>query len=421
MASFKYVAVGPDGAETRGALDVATQMEAIRRVREMGLFPLQIKAPGVARRDVLEALKARRLLLSNRPARARVKVARLMVFTRQLATMLGAGMSLLRALRILEEQEDSRAFKAVLHDVSARVENGCSFSEALAGFPRVFNALYLNLIRAGETGGALENALQHLAGFLEKSQKLRGKLKAAMFYPCAVLMVAGAVMGILIVFVVPRFQQVFEGLLEGRPLPTFTRLVFELSNVTVHRLPLVLAVVAAGLVGLMACSRTRAGATWCDRVKLKLPILGPLFRKAAISKFARTLGTLAGNGVPILQALAIVKETTGNLVISGVIAGVHDRVKQGDPIAPVLKSSRVFPPMVAGMVDVGEQTGALPEMLMKIADTYDDEFDNAAKGLMSLLEPVLIVILALIVGSIVIAMFLPLIAVVTNFEPSGAH
>src|SRR5581483_6004693 len=269
MASYRYVAVGPYGVESRGALDVPSQMEAIRRVREMGLFPVQIKAPAIGGGSVARRhLGERSAIFSARPERARVKTTRLMVFTRQLATMLGAGMSLLRALRILEEQEESRPFKAVLREVGARVENGSSFSEALSGFPRVFNALYLNLVRAGETGGALEGTLAQLSGFLEKSQQLRGKIKAAMFYPCSVLAVAAGVLGILIVFVVPRFERVFDGLLEGRPLPAFTRFIFEVSNLMVHRLPLVVSTVAAVVFVLMIVSRTRAGAIWCDRAKL---------------------------------------------------------------------------------------------------------------------------------------------------------
>jgi type IV pilus assembly protein PilC len=240
-----------------------------------------------------------------------------------------------------------------------------------------------------------------------------------MVYPASVILVAAGVMGVLLAFVVPKFQQVFEGLLGTATLPAFTQFVFGVSKVLVHQLPaIVLISFFAILISIILC-KTDRGRWFIDQLKLGMPLLGPLFRKAAISRFARTLGTLAGNGVPILQALTIVQETTGNLVVGLVLRRVHDQVKQGEAIAPVLRASKVFPPMVAGLVDVGEQTGALPEMLIKITDAYDDEFDNAAKGLMSLIEPVLIVALALIVGSIVIAMFLPLITLVINFDSAG--
>jgi len=217
-------------------------------------------------------------------------------------------------------------------------------------------------------------------------------------------------------FVIPRFQMIFEGLLEGRPLPAFTRLVFGISTLVAHQMWLT-ALLLAG-IGVLISLLLRT--TWCrefyDRFKLPLPVIGPLFRKAAIARFARTLGTLISNGVPILQALLIVKETTGNVAIGRLVSLLHENVKQGDQLAPTLKSSALFPALVAGMVDVGEQTGALPEMLLKIADTYDGEVDNAASALTSLLEPIMIVFLAIVVGSIVIAMFLPIIALVTGFD-----
>ena len=421
MANYSYVAIDPRGLEARGVLEVTNQTEAIRRVREMGLFPTKIKETSET--------QLRRLFAREMPAvrtrqvvscpNRRIRAASLMIFTRQLATMIGAGMPLIRSLRILAEQNDSKSMTSVITSLAAEIENGSSFSEALASHPRAFNSLYVNLVRAGEAGGALEASLGRLTEFLEKAAKLRGKLKAAMVYPASVILVAAGVMGVLLAFVVPKFQQVFEGLLGTATLPAFTQFVFGVSKVLVHQLPaIVLISFFAILISIILC-KTDRGRWFIDQLKLGMPLLGPLFRKAAISRFARTLGTLAGNGVPILQALTIVQETTGNLVVGLVLRRVHDQVKQGEAIAPVLRASKVFPPMVAGLVDVGEQTGALPEMLIKITDAYDDEFDNAAKGLMSLIEPVLIVALALIVGSIVIAMFLPLITLVINFDSAG--
>ena len=417
MANYSYIAVDPRGSETRGILEVANQGEAVRRVREMGLFPTKIKAASerVVRRAILSHAPDR----AAQPTRGRVKFVRLVVFTRQMATLIGAGMSLLRSLRILEEQEENRTLRNVIRELGLSIENGSSFSEALEPYPKIFTPLYVNLVKAGESAGALELSLCRLAEFMEKAQRIKGKLKAALIYPCAVLIVAGAVTGLLMAVIVPRFREVFEGLLEGGVLPAFTRFVFGISGLVVHQLPLVLLAAASVACLFLVSLRTTLGRRWFDHVKLSVPVLGPLFRKAAISRFARTLGTLVGSGVPILQALAIVEGTAGNLIIGDVIARIREQVKQGEAIAPNLKASGVFPAMVAGLVDVGEQTGALPELLMKIADNYEEEFDNAASGLTSLLEPILILILAVIVGSIVVAMFLPLISIVGGLGDNG--
>jgi type IV pilus assembly protein PilC len=279
------------------------------------------------------------------------------------------------------------------------------------------------MVKAGEIGGALEITLKRLAEFMEKAQKIKGKIKAAMFYPCAVLFVAAIVLAVLMIFVVPRFKLVFDGLLNGKPMPAFTVFIFRISEAVKSHV-LMTAIVAAAASGLIMLGlRTKPGRQAFDRLKLAMPILGPVFRKAAIGRFARTLGTLAANGVPILQALTIVKETAGNVVVGRVVSDVHENVKQGEPIAPTLKASGVFPVMVAGMVDVGEQTGALPEMLLKIADNCDEDVDNATSAMTSLLEPIMLVFLAVVVGSVVIAMFLPLIVIMeTGFDdPSNGR
>lgn len=414
MSSYGYIAVDPRGGETRGTLEVADQNEAVRRIKEMGLFPTRIleePAKIVRSRRPMSSLAARETNRSvlDMSFGAKITPGQLAVLTRQLATLIEAGMPLLRSLRILGEQAETRALKRVLTDLALAIENGSSLAEAVSQHPRTFNSLYVNMVKAGEVGGALEITLSRLAEFMEKAKKIRGKVVSAMFYPCAVMLVATAIIVVLVTYVVPRFKQVFDGLLNGAQLPAFTRFIFDLSTSLTHHLPRVtIAAVAFGAL-LSFMLHTSAGRWAFDRFKLTMPILGPLFRKAAISRFARTLGTLISNGVPILQALTIVRETAGNVIIAGIISRVHENVKQGDPIAPSLKTSGVFPAMVAGMVDVGEQTGALPEMLMKIADNYDEEVDNAAGAMTSLLEPVMIVFLAVVVGSIVIAMFLPLV------------
>lgn len=425
MSNYAYIAIDPRGLETRGMLEVTDQAEAVRRIKEMGLFPTKVLAarePGrpaaAGRRPPVSRARG---IFARRTFGGRVKSSRLSVFTRQLATLVEAGMPLLRSLRTLEEQEENRTLKRIVGDLSTSIEGGSSLAEAVAQHPRVFNRLFVNMVKAGEIGGALEVTLGRLSEFMEKAQKIKGKIKAAMFYPCAVLLVAAGILVIMMAFVVPRFKEVFDGLLNGAPLPWFTRMVFHVSDVVTHQLPLLtLAVVVAGVLFALGLQTTWGRWTF-DRLKLAMPVLGPLFRKLTISRFARTLGTLVSNGVPILQALLIVKETTGNVVMGSLVSTVHENVKQGEPLAPTLKASPIFPAMVAGMVDVGEQTGALPEMLMKIADNYDDEVENAASAMTSLLEPIMIVFLAVVVGSIVVAVFLPLIYVVTHgFEgPAG--
>ena len=423
MSSYSYVAIDGRGAETKGRLEVFDQSEALRRIREMGLFPTKVFEAGEAlRRDRprrTESVRARSVVPSSRfQPWGRVKSAALTIFTRQLATLLDAGMPLLRGLGVLEEQEENPRLKAIIKDLCSCIENGGSLAEAMAAHPKVFNRLYVNMVKAGEIGGALETTLTRLAEFMEKSQRIRGKIKAAMYYPSAVLLVAVGIVLLLMVFIVPRFKLVFEGLMNGMPLPAFTRFIFNLSEAARHHAPVVALAAAVAGFFLWAALRTVLGRWVADQLKLTVPILGPLFRKAAISRFARTFGTLLTNGVPILQALTIVSETSGNAVVARCICKLHEAVKQGDPLAPTLKSGGVFPVMVAGMVDVGEQTGALPELLMKVADAYDTEVDNAASALTSLLEPLMILVLAVLVGSIVIAMFLPIIYVIGQGIPS---
>ncbi len=418
MSNYSYVAVDPTGTEKRGTLEVGDQSEALQRIKEMGLFPTKVLVnrgrvgtlPRQRRKRGGASVPASRsvLKLSIPGLGGRVKPAILTAFTRQLATLVEAGMPLVRGLRILEEQERNPVMKDVIGELTDAVEGGDSFSEALKARARVFNPLYVNMVRAGEIGGALDETLNRLAEFMEKARKIKGKIKSAMFYPCAVMLVAVGVLLVLMIFVVPRFRQVFDGLMNGIPLPAFTVFIFGISEVVKNHALSCLA--GAGVVGLWfwLFLKTKWGRLIFDKFKLVMPLLGPVFQKAAISRFARTLGTLVSSGVPILQALTIVKETAGNQVVGRVISKVHEHVKEGDPIAPTLKSSGVFPVMVAGMVDVGEQTGALPEMLMKIADNYDDEVDNATSAMTSLLEPIMILFLAVVVGCIVVAMFLPI-------------
>jgi len=424
MPKYNYVAMDQHGKETKGTLEVASQNEAIGRVKEMGLFPTKIVEIDKAKDKGAPDKKARvakgkkgggvNINIKIPGLSGKVKSKVLTTFTRQLATLVDAGLPLLRGLRVLEKQERNPTLKGIIADLALAIEGGSTFSEGLAQHPKVFNRLFVNMVKAGELGGVLEVVLSRLSEFMEKAQKIKGKVIAAMFYPCAVLVVATCILIILMVRVVPSFKAVFEGMMEGRALPAFTRLVLGISGMVKDNILMTLAIVVAFLILFNLALRTKLGRRLWDMFKLKVPVVGPVVSKVAISRFTRTLGTLVSSGVPILQALTIVKETAGNVIVSNAVNLVHESVKEGETITAPLEASGIFPPMVISMVDVGEQTGALPEMLLKIADNYDDEVDNAVAAMTSLLEPIMIIFLAVIVGSIVIAMFMPLIDLMNN-------
>lgn len=431
MPKFTYVAMDQKGKEQKGTIEVASQNEAIGRVKEMGLFPTKIvevdkakakpekKAAGAAK--TAGAKKKGGINIKIPGLGGKVKSKIITTFTRQLATLVDAGLPLLRGMRVLEKQERNPTLKNIIGDLSLAVEGGSTFSEALAQHPKVFNRLYVNMVKAGELGGVLEVVLNRLAEFQEKAQKIKGKVVAAMFYPVAVLVVAVAIMGVLVVIVIPKFKEVFAGLGEGRPLPAFTQLVLNISDAVRNNVVMTAICVAAVVIAFMLFIKTKFGRHVWDKFLLKMPVLGPVISKVAISRFTRTLGTLVSSGVPILQALTIVRETSGNVIIANAVTAVHESVKEGETITAPLEASGVFPPMVISMVDVGEQTGALPEMMMKIADNFDDEVDNAVAAMTSLLEPIMIIFLAVIVGSIVIAMFLPLIDLMNGLGGSDGE
>jgi len=419
MSNYLYEAVDASGLRSQGALDVTDQSEALKRIREMGLFPTTVRQamPGQPR---LRSLAARKTFQIPRwMSEGRIKPAVLAVFTRQLATLVDVGMPLLRGLRLLQEQEENRTLRRVIAEVAKTIESGGTLSEALAAHPKMFSRLYVNMVKAGETGGILELVLRRQAEFMEKALKIKGKIKAAMFYPMAVIVVAAGILTLLPVFIIPRFQTVFEGLLNGKPMPAFTLAVLKISDIFKSHFLVVGMVLLVLFVAFQFCIRTRSGRRWFDRFKLVAPILGKVARKVALSRFARTLGTLLSSGVPVLQALTIVQETAGNVVVGDMICKIHDSVKEGGTLTEPLRASRMFPAMIGGMVDVGEQTGALPDMLLKIADTCDEEVDNSVAAMTALLEPVMIIFLAVVVGSIVIAMFLPLIVIINDPNIGG--
>ena len=429
MPRYNYVALDTNGKETKGTIEVASQNEAIGRVKEMGLFPTKI----VETEKPQEKLFKKKSKVAGKKKSAldinisipglsgRVKAKVLTTFTRQLATLVDAGLPLLRGLRVLEKQERNSTLKSILGELALAIEGGSTFSEALAQHPKVFNRLFVNMVKAGELGGVLEVVLRRLAEFSEKAQKIKGKVKAAMFYPVAVLIVASGILVLLLTFVIPKFKLVFADMMQGQgaQLPAFTTLVMGISDAVKNHFLVVAGCIAVFEVLFLLFIKTKFGRLLWDNLKLRFPVIGPVVRKVAISRFTRTLGTLVSSGVPILQALTIVRETAGNVVISNAVSAVHESVKEGETITSPLEGSGVFPPMVVSMVDVGEQTGALPEMLLKIADNYDEEVDNAVASMTALLEPIMIVFLAVVVGSIVVAMFLPLIAMIQGLSGGG--
>jgi type IV pilus assembly protein PilC len=426
MPKFSYVALDTRGKEITGVLESENTTSAVSRIREMGYFPTNVAeadkapakkgaktpgsaAPGGGKSGGKKGLGSFDLKFLNS---GKVKGKLLSAFTRQLATLIDAGLPLLRGLEVLRKGEKNATLKRTLQQIAESVEAGSTFSEALAQHPKVFNRLYVNMVRAGEAGGVLDVTLSRLSDFQEKAQKIKNKVVAAMVYPAVVIFVALAIVSFLMVVIVPKFQEIFNDLLEGKPLPALTRFVMQVSNLVQHQILLVAGCVAATVISVKMIGKTEKGRFYLDKIKLNAPVFGQLIRKVGIARFTRTLGTLIASGVPILQALNIVRETSGNAVIAKAVSQVHDAVKEGERIVQPLEASGVFPPMVISMVDVGEETGALPDMLMKVADVYDDEVDNAVTAITSLLEPIMIVFLAVIVGTIVIAMFMPLISVI---------
>ncbi len=426
MPTFNYVAMDARGKETKGSLEVGSQNEAIGRLKEMGYFPTKVveadkakpakkaaKKSGAAKKGAKKKGGKGNLEINIKiPGFDRVKPKVLTAFTRQLATLVDAGLPLLRGLRVLEKQEKDANLREKISGIADAIEGGSTFSEALAQYPKVFNKLFVNMVRAGELGGVLEVVLNRLSEFMEKAQKIKGKVVSAMFYPVAVMIVAIAILAVLMIFVVPKFEKIFEDMLGGEAMPGFTVFVLNISNLVENHALKTLGVIVGFVIFIRLLLKIKLLRRGWDRMKLHLPVFGPVLAKVQIARFTRTLGTLVSSGVPILQALTIVKETAGNVIVANAIGAVHESVKEGESITAPLENSKVFPPMVISMVDVGEQTGALPEMLVKIADNYDEEVDNAVAAMTSLLEPIMIVFLAVIVGSIVIAMFLPLITMI---------
>ncbi len=435
MATFQYIATDSSGQEVRGTVDAGDRNSAIASVRAQGLAPKALgevkgasaspKASGKAARQPAAAKKKSGLnteikinIKLPKFLRGKVKTKILTQFTRQLATLVNAGLPLMRGLEVLKRQMKDPQMLEALNGISDNISAGGTFSESLTAYPKIFDKLYVNMVKAGEAGGVLEVVLGRLAEFAEKSERIRNKVKGAMIYPCVVLVAAIGITWFLLVMVIPKFEQVFNDLLGGASLPGVTVAVINASKFMQEHGLVILAALACVVVAFKLVGKTEKGAFLLDALKLKMPVTGTLAQRSAVSKFTRTLGTLLSSGVPILQSLVITRDTTGNRVLSQAIQNVHDSVKDGESMTAPLSQCKVFPPMVTSMVEVGEETGALADMLTRIANTYDDEVDNAVAGMTAAIEPALIIVLAVVVGTIVIAMFLPMIKIISSV--SGA-
>jgi type IV pilus assembly protein PilC len=428
MPRFEYIALDSRGQQSEGVIEASSANDAVGQLRQAGFFPTSVLEEGKGGAPAAKSSKKTQKAIREAAAprakkkggglfqRKSVNSKTLMIFTRQLATLIDAGLPLLRGLTVLAKQEKDPVLSQTINSLADSVQGGSTFSESMAQHPRIFNKLYINMVKAGEVGGVLELVLQRLAEFQEKAQKIKNKVVSAMAYPVIVLLIAVAIMLFLLAFIVPKFEQIFKDMLGNKPLPAITQLVIGASAFIKSQWYILFGLVVLAVVGFNILSGSPAGRQLLDRLALRIPLFGDLSRKSSISRFSRTLGTLVTSGVPILQALNITRDTAGNAVVADAVTKVHDAVKEGESIVQPLEASGVFPPMVISMVDVGEETGQLPEMLLKIAEVYDDEVDNAVEGLTSLLEPIMIVLLAVIVGTIVIALFMPLISIIQGMQ-----
>ena len=368
-----------------------------------------------SKEEVIETLRKQKIIVTSVKAKAKeiklptigpgVKQGEVGIFTRQLSVMIDAGLPIVQCLEILASQQENKRFQEILYNIKANVEEGMTFADSLRRHPKIFNPLYTNLVEAGETGGIMDTILQRLSLYIEKSQSIKRQVKSAMIYPAVILSVTVIVIVVLMIWVIPAFAKIFEGM--GAELPTLTKFVINMSYFVKDYFLIVIAVVGGIIALLYYYYQTKQGRMVIDRIKLNLPVFGDLLRKVSIARFTRTLGTLISSGVSILDALEITARTSGNAVIEKAVMKTRESIAEGKTIAEPLKETDEFPPMVTSMIGVGEQTGALDTMLQKIADFYDEEVDVAVAGLTALLEPVMIVVLGVVIGFIVIAMYLP--------------
>jgi len=414
MPVFHYEAMDGRGQEVRAEIEAASQEEAVTKIRAMGHFPTQVRIQGQRSKAAPAPKKKARSF-----AIGRVGSKQLTQFTRQMSTLQDAGLPILRSLRILEGQTKPGVLKNALQDIVEDVEAGSTLSEAMEKHPKAFDRLYVYTVRAGEAGGVLDQVLRKLAEFMEKAMTLRRRVVGAMVYPVMVISVAVIILVFIMLFIVPKFEEIFRKFDIKGGLPAPTQLLISVSHAVAGYWYLLVLVP----FGIWAAARFLKASTWgryaIDWVKMKLPIIGSIVNRQAVGRFSRTLGTLIASGVPILEALNITRETVGNEVVSRALFQVHDSIREGESIAGPLRQSGVVDPIVVNMVDVGEETGELDKMLVKVADTYDEEVDHLIAGLVNAMEPVMIIFLGGTIGFIVISLFLPLVTLIK--EVGGRH
>ncbi|MGA3066534.1 MAG: type II secretion system F family protein [Tepidisphaeraceae bacterium] len=425
MPLFAYEAMNSSGQEVKDEIEAANPEEAIAKIRGKGFFVTKVKekaakkaakkkgAAGGGDGGVVQTKRKMPISIGGVPRK------QLVTFTRQLSTLQDAGLPILRSLQILEQQQKPGLLKAIIGGVGDEVESGGTLSDAMAKFPKAFDKLYVNMINAGEAGGVLDLILARLADFMEKAAKLKKKVIGAMIYPCVVISIAVGVVSVIMIFVIPKFIGIFKDFHAELPPPT--KILIAISNwfAVDYGWAYVLFSPIAIVLGIKLVRMSDGGKWFVDWASLKIPVLGGILGKTAVGRFTRTLGTLISAGVPILDAINITKETCGNEVYARALAKVHDAIREGESIADPLRATKVVDAIVVNMIDVGEETGDLDKMLMKVADNYDNDVDVLVGSLISILEPIMVVVLGLIVGFIVISLFAPMVSLIQAV--SGGH
>ena len=411
MAKFKYIALDKEGRELSGVIESTSENRARKELAAQGFSVSRIaEVAAIASDKKASAAKAKKPLFGTG-----VNKENITVFSRQLSTLLKAGLPLLRALEVIGRQEKNPYFKAVVEQLADNVRTGNKFSDGLSQHPKIFDKLYVNMAKAGEAGGVLDVVLDRRSTFQEKALKTTNKVKSAMVYPIVIMGVAVAIVAILMIFVVPQFQKIFTDMLKGNArMPALTQMIIDISDFMKENYILTGLIIVGVILFVKIFFKTKIGIRVWDTAALKLPKIGDLVMKSTVARFTRTFGTLLASGVPILEALTITRGTIKNSLISDALSRVHDRVRDGENLSTPLDQQNIFPTMVTSMVEVGEETGQLPEMLNRIADNYDDEVDNSVGAITSVIEPIMIVFLAVVVGTIVIALFLPIIQIIQN-------
>ena len=419
MPTFAFQAMNSSGQEVKDVVEASSKEEAIKQIRSKGYFPTTIREQAAKKKVMKKAANdagtAKKLPFSF----GGVAQKQLVNFTRQLSTLQDAGLPILRSLQILEQQQKPGLLKAIVGGVCEEVESGGTLSDAMSKFPKAFNKLYVNMINAGEAGGVLDLILARLADFMEKAAKLKKKVIGAMIYPVVVVTIAIGIVTMIMIFVIPKFKQIFTDF--HLKLPGVTQLLLDISSFMAEQYgwAYLLAFPIVFMMFLKLVRMSETGKYVVDLIKLKIPILGMILAKTGIARFTRTLGTLISAGVPILEAINITKETSGNEVYARALVKVHDAIREGDSMAEPLKSTKICDAIVVNMIDVGEETGDLDKMLLKVADNYDSDVDVLVGSLISILEPVMVVVLGVIVGFIVIALFMPMITLIEGISNSG--